>query len=155
QFYFDRSEDAFRVLALVARHDALPVAAASSPARPAELPEAIGLGLPEGALTEGEVKRLLAAYGMAGAPEAIAGPPEAAAAAAGALGFPVALKAVSRRIAHKSEVGAVRLELGSAAEVATAAREMLAALGKAGLEGFSVQPMIRGGAELIVGARRD
>jgi hypothetical protein len=43
--------------------------------------------------------------------------------------------------------------------VAAAAREMLAALRRAGLdaglEGFSVQPMIRGEAEVIVGARRD
>jgi acetyl-CoA synthetase (ADP-forming) len=75
------------------------------------------------------------------------------------LGFPVALKAVSRRIVHKSDVGAVRLGLTSADAVATAAREMhdkLRAAGlDAGLEGFSVQPMIRGEAEVIVGARRD
>jgi acyl-CoA synthetase (NDP forming) len=155
QFYFDRSEDALRVLALVARHDALRAAVMSPPARPAGLPETIALGLPEGALTEGEVKRLLAAYGVTVAPERLAATPEAAAAAASALGFPVALKAVSRRIAHKSDVGAVRLGLGSVADVTAAADEMLAALGSVDLEGLSVQPMIRGGAEVIVGARRD
>ena len=159
QFYFDRSEDAFRVLALVAEHDARRAATVPPPARPAGLPEGRGLVLPEGALTEGEVKRLLAGYGVQVAAERLAPTPEAAGAAAAALGFPVALKAVSRRIVHKSDVGAVRLGLGSAEAVTAAAREMLERLRgaglDAGLEGFSVQPMIAGEAEVIVGARRD
>jgi acetyl-CoA synthetase (ADP-forming) len=159
QFYFDRSEDALRVLALVAAYDALRAAPAAAPVRPAGLPDGRALVLPDGALTESEVKRLLAAYGVTVAPEQIAATPEAAAAAAPTLGFPVALKAVSRRIVHKSDAGAVRLGLTSADAVATAARDMrdkLRAAGlDAGLEGFSVQPMIRGEAEVIVGARRD
>jgi acetyl-CoA synthetase (ADP-forming) len=155
QFYFDRTEDALRVLALVADHDALRASAAAPPVRPAGLPDARTLVLPEGALTETEVKRLLAGYGVTVAPETLAGTPEAAAAAATALGLPVALKAVSRRIVHKSDVGAVRLGLTTAADVAAAAREMTDKLRDAGLEAFSVQPMIRGEAEVIVGARRD
>jgi acetyl-CoA synthetase (ADP-forming) len=159
QFYFDRTEDALRVLALIAEHDALRAAAPAPPARPPALPDGRALVLPDGALTEGEVKRLLAAYGVPVASEKIAATPEAAAAAAAALGFPVALKAVSRRIVHKSDVGAVRLALASPDEVMAAAREMLDKLRgaglDAGLEGFSVQPMIRGDAEVIVGARRD
>jgi acetyl-CoA synthetase (ADP-forming) len=159
QFYFDRSEDALRVLALVAAYDALRTTPPVAPVRPAGLPDGHTLVLPDGALTEGEVKRLLAAYGVAVAPEQIAATPEAAAAAATTLGFPVALKAVSRRIVHKSDVGAVRLGLASPDEVTAAAREMLVKLRAAGLdaglEGFSLQPMIRGEAEVIVGARRD
>ena len=159
QFYFDRSEDALRVLALVAAHDAQRGAVAPPAARPTGLPDAGALVLPEGALTEGEVKRLLAAYGVPVAPERLVATPEAAAAAAAAIGLPVVLKAVSRQIVHKSDVGAVRLGLATPEAVAAAAREMLAALRTAGLdeglEGFSVQPMIRGEAEVIVGARRD
>ena len=159
QFYFDRTEDALRVLALVAAHDAQRGAGAAPAARPAGLPVAGALVLPEGALTESEVKRLLAAYGVAVAPERLGATPEAAAAAAAAIGPPVVLKAVSRRIVHKSDVGAVRLGLATPDAVAAAAREMLAALRTAGLdeglEGFSVQPMVRGEAEVIVGARRD
>jgi acyl-CoA synthetase (NDP forming) len=159
QFYFDRSEDAFRVLALVAAHDALRAAPAPAGMRPAGLPDGGSLVLPEGALTESEVKRLLAAYGVPVAPETIAPTPEAAAAAATRLGFPVALKAVSRRIVHKSDVGAVRLGLASPEAVTAAAGEMLDKLRAAGLDtdldGFSVQPMIRGEVEVIVGARRD
>ena len=159
QFYFDRSEDALRVLALVAAHDAQRAASSPLPARPSGLPDGRTLALPEGPLTEGEVKRLLAAYGVAVAPETVAPTPDAAATAATAMGYPVALKAVSRRIVHKSDVGAVRLGLTSADDVRAAARAMLDTLRGAGLheglEGFSVQPMIRGEAEVIVGARRD
>jgi acetyl-CoA synthetase (ADP-forming) len=160
QFYFDRSEDALRVLALVAEHDARRAAPPTPVSRPSGLPDARALMLPEGALTESEVKRLLAAYGVSVAAETLTAPtPEAAAAAAGTLGGPVALKAVSRRIVHKSDVGAVRLGLVGAEAVRAAAGAMLDALAAAGLgadlEGFSVQPMIQGEAEVIVGARRD
>jgi acetyl-CoA synthetase (ADP-forming) len=158
-FYFDRTEDALRVLALVAEYDAQRSAPVAPASRPAGLPDGRGLVLPEGALTEGEVKRLLASYGIAVAPERITTSPEAAAAAAGELGFPVALKAVSRRIVHKSDAGAVRLGLTSSDAVIEAAHAMLDTLRgaglDAGLEGFSVQPMVRGEAEVIVGARRD
>jgi acyl-CoA synthetase (NDP forming) len=72
-----------------------------------------------------------------------------AVAAAQALGFPVALKALG--IAHKSEHGAVRLNLCDAATVRAAA-EALAALGS----GLYVERMVTGAvAELIVGVTRD
>jgi len=160
QFYFDRSEDAFRVLAILSEHDALRAAPAAAPARPPDLPAAGALGaLSAGSLTEAEVKRLLAAYGVKVAREATAPTPEAAGEAAARVGFPVVLKAISRDIVHKSDVGAVRLGLASSDAVATAAREMAAALAseapKTRLEGFSVQETVAGEAEIIVGARRD
>ena len=158
-FYFDRTEDALRVLALVAGYDARRASAAPAAVRPAGVPHAPALALPAGPLTEGEVKRLLAAYGVPVAAERPAATPAAAATAAAAVGFPVVLKAVSRRIVHKSDVGAVRLGLATPEAVLAAAQEMLdtlrAARLDAGLEGFSVQPMIRGELEVIVGARRD
>jgi acyl-CoA synthetase (NDP forming) len=52
-------------------------------------------------------------------------------------------------------VGVGRRGLASASAVAAAAREMLDRLPDAGVEGFSVQPMVRGDAEVVVGARRD
>src|SRR3989442_6098781 len=82
----------------------------------------------------------------------MAATPAEAATAAAALGFPVALKAVSPAIVHKSDAGGVRLGLRSADEVAGAAGEMADRLV---VEGFLVQPMIDGEAEVIVGARRD
>ncbi len=69
--------------------------------------------------------------------------------AAVALGFPVALKALG--LAHKSEHGAVRLNLRDAESVRTAASE-LAGLGS----GLYVERMVQGGvAELIVGITAD
>jgi acetyl-CoA synthetase (ADP-forming) len=159
QFYFDRTEDALRVMALVAEHDALRAAPPVPATRPVGESMAREVTALTGDLLETEVKRLVAAYGVSVTSGKMAATPEEAAAAAATLGFPVALKAVSRRIVHKSDVGAVRLGLASPAEVTAAAREMLAALRRAGLdaglEGFAVQPMIPGEAEVIVGARRD
>jgi acyl-CoA synthetase (NDP forming) len=160
QFYFDRFEDALRVLALVAEHDVLRAVAPAPVTRPADLPEASELArLPLGPLADGEVKRLLGAYGVKVAREAVAPTPEAAGAAAARLGFPVVLKAVSREVVHKSDVGAVRLGLASPEAVVAAAREMAGALARtapaARLEGYLVQETVQGEAEVIVGARRD
>ena len=66
-----------------------------------------------------------------------------------ALGFPVALKALG--VTHKSELGAVRLNLKDAESVSTAAHDLLP-LGT----GLYVERMVRDGvAELIVGFTRD
>jgi acyl-CoA synthetase (NDP forming) len=69
--------------------------------------------------------------------------------AAEALGYPVALKALG--VAHKSELGAVRLNLKTAEDVGTAAAALLP-LGS----GLYVEKMVSGGvAELIVGVTSD
>ena len=158
QFYFDRSEDALRVLALVADHDAL--RAAVSPAtRPSRCPVASGPIAISGGDGRDRATVLLAAYGVGLIGERVAATPGEAGQAAAKLGFPVVLKALSRRIVHKSDVGAVRVGLASSDDVAVAAREMLGRLPALGLDGdldgFLVQPMVRGEAEVIVGARRD
>ncbi|MGO4842841.1 acetate--CoA ligase family protein, partial [Rhizobiaceae sp. 2RAB30] len=75
--------------------------------------------------------------------------PDEAMAAARALGFPVALKALG--LAHKSEHGAVKLDLRDGEAVRVAA-ENLSGLGT----GLYVERMVSGGvAELIVGTTRD
>jgi acetyl-CoA synthetase (ADP-forming) len=156
QFYFDRFEDALRVVALVADHDALRAARPAAATRPAGLPGREALAtLPAGALPDAVVKRLLADYGVTLAPEALAPTAEAAGEAAARLGFPVVLKLVSPDVVHKSDVGAVRLGLTSPAAVAAAAREIAASLPGVRVDGFAVQATVRGEAEVIVGARRD
>ncbi|WP_314963736.1 acetate--CoA ligase family protein [Bradyrhizobium cosmicum] len=66
-----------------------------------------------------------------------------------ALGFPVALKALG--VSHKSEVGAVRLNLRDAEAIKNAARDLLALTKE-----LYVERMVRDGvAELIVGFTRD
>ena len=84
--------------------------------------------------------------------------PEDAAAAAAAIGFPIALKIVSPGISHKTEIGGVRLDLRSLGEVTDAAQALQAAAQAArpdaAVTGFSVQEMV-GGIEMLVGARDD
>ena len=73
------------------------------------------------------------------------------------MGFPASLKAIAPGLVHKSDVGAVRLELEDAAAVAVAAAEMRERLAAAGLRlaGFLVQEMVRGGHEVIFGISTD
>jgi acyl-CoA synthetase (NDP forming) len=157
QPYFDRFEDALRALCLVAQYDWLRALPAGIPARPDDLPT--GVALPAGAATEAEVKRALAAYGIRTAREEIVAGVEEAVQAASRIGFPVVLKAVSRDIAHKSDVGAVAVGLRDAPALRAAVEDMRASLPEkapgARIEGFSVQELVRCGAEVIVGARRD
>ncbi|PZW44773.1 acetyl-CoA synthetase (ADP-forming) [Humitalea rosea] len=157
QPYFDRFEDALRAMELVAQFDRLRAEASPMALRPAGLPAIPEL--PDGVATEGEVKAALAAYGVPVTRESFAATPEAAGKAAAALGFPVVLKAVSRDIAHKSDVGGVALGLRDAGAVAAAAVAMQATvaghLPQARIDGFSVQEMIKGAAEVIIGARYD
>jgi acetyl-CoA synthetase len=70
---------------------------------------------------------------------------------AAALGYPVVLKALAPGLAHKTEAGAVRLNLQNDAEL-DAALDAMAPLS----ERFLVEQMVRGAlAELLVGVQRD
>jgi len=101
-------------------------------------------------LSEYESKHLLSRHGLDLPLSRIAGAVEAPSTAA-ALGFPVAIKIHSDRIAHKSDVGGVKLGLRSRADVTDAVASMLH-LG----ERFLVERMVEGAvAELIVGVVRD
>jgi acetyl-CoA synthetase len=100
--------------------------------------------------SEYDSKRLLARHGLDLPPSRIATAIEAASTAA-ALGFPVAVKIHTDKIAHKSDVGGVKLGLRSRADVADAVDSM-SHLG----DRFLVERMVEGPvAELIVGVMRD
>jgi len=75
------------------------------------------------------------------------------------VGPPVALKILSADIPHKTEAGAVALNLPDGQTAAMAARDMekrvRAHSPHAKLEGFLIQKMERGLAEVILGFRRD
>jgi acyl-CoA synthetase (NDP forming) len=74
--------------------------------------------------------------------------------AAEELGYPVALKAGSAAIVHKTDVGAVRLNLTSAEQVRNAFTAMQENLGDE-MGGAILQPMVGTGIETIVGVTRD
>jgi acetate---CoA ligase (ADP-forming) len=108
-------------------------------------------------LAPDEVAALLACYGLPMAEWRLADTPEAAGAAAEALGGPVALKAVAPTLVHKTEASGVRLGLSGATQVRAAAGEVAAAVAAAGhaVERFLVQRMVGQGVELLVGVVHD
>jgi acetyltransferase len=76
------------------------------------------------------------------------------------IGYPVVLKLFSETITHKTDVGGVQLNLGTASRGARLARIQASVTEKAGAEhfqGVTVQPMIKSGDgyELIVGSSLD
>lgn len=78
----------------------------------------------------------------------------AAVAAADRIGYPVVVKGRGRRLLHKTELGAVRTHLRSAAEVSDAVAAIQKTAGDR-LEGFLVQPHVSARRELMAGLFRD
>ncbi len=101
-------------------------------------------------LTEAEGKALLRGRGLS-VPDGQECSVSEASAVAGKIGFPVTLKVSSAAIAHKTEAGGVRLNLGNREEVAAAAQAVSHLSDK-----VLVERMVRGAvAELIIGVKRD
>ena len=102
-------------------------------------------------LNEWETKQALAAAGLSLPPGELARDAQSAAGAAQRLRLPVVVKAVSSALTHKSEQGAVRLNLRTPAAVATAAADLLPLSGQ-----VLVERMVEDGvAEIIMGVNRD
>lgn len=107
-------------------------------------------------LSESSSKALLRGYGVPLADEREVATAADAVSAAQELGFPVVVKLCGDAIAHKTERGLVRLRLGDAAAVDTAAAELLsAATADDGPVSLLVAPMIAGTREFIAGVVRD
>ena len=108
-------------------------------------------------LSPDEVERLLRCYGLPLVASRSARTPDEAAAAAREIGSPVALKGVSPTVVHKTEVGAVEVDLPGPEAVRDAAARMSARLVAAGHEtsGFLVQQMAPPGVEMLVGVVHD
>jgi acetyl coenzyme A synthetase (ADP forming)-like protein len=110
-------------------------------------------------LSGDETRRVLSAFNLPLSPGGICRDKDEAAALASQIGFPVALKLVSRTIVHKTEIGAVRLNLADEAAVRQAfaqIQERLKDDNKLGeMDGVLVQPMISGGVEVMVGVTQD
>jgi acyl-CoA synthetase (NDP forming) len=107
-------------------------------------------------LPERESIELLGEAGVPVTPVRAVAEAEGAVAAAAGIDGPVVLKLDAIGLAHKSDLGAVRLGLRDGDEVRRAAAELLA-LAPAGarVRGLLVEPMAEPGLELIVGLRRD
>ena len=101
--------------------------------------------------------RVLDLYGIPLARWAVVSTREEARAASSEIGYPVVIKAIAPDLVHKSEAGAVRLDLRSAEDVAEALAAMQGDVEETGhrLEGYLVQQMARGGHEVIFGISTD
>jgi acetate---CoA ligase (ADP-forming) subunit beta len=107
-------------------------------------------------LSEEASKALLAPFGVPFAPEHVVPGIGEAEDAADDLGYPVVLKLTGGGIAHKTERGLVRLDVGDRAAVRDAARHLLGQATTAdGPVALLVAPMLRGNRELIAGLARD
>jgi acetate---CoA ligase (ADP-forming) len=127
---------------------------------PAAEPAPTPLALPEepdAAWPEHRASRFLAEHGIPVVPGVLAASPDAAAAAADELGYPVVVKLAADDITHKSDIGGVKVGLRTAEAVRAAYSEVVGAGQEAGadVQGALVQPMRDGGIELLVGVITD
>jgi len=107
-------------------------------------------------LSEADSKAALARHGVPILPERLVQSADDAVGAAEALGYPVVAKLCGDAIAHKTERGLVRLDLGTADTVRQATTDLLdAARPDDAVTGVLIAPMARGNRELIAGLVRD
>ncbi len=116
-------------------------------------------------LTESEAKQLLSSYGIPIVPTYEAATPDEAFEAAQRIageGFETfVIKILSKDISHKSDVGGVKLNIGSAEAVREETAKMLELVAEkcpdARIDGVTVQPMINrpNAQELIIGVSED
>ncbi len=126
---------------------------------PSATPSPRSRGGASGTLSSTETMQLLREFGVPLAQTIAVKDAAAAVTAADRLGYPVVLKIDSPDIAHKTDVGGVRVGCPDPAAVRTAFREMLVEVGRrvptARLDGALVQRMIAGGREMILGVKTD
>ena len=110
-------------------------------------------------LNEVEAKELLRDAGVPATAATLAKTRSEAQSQATTMGYPVVLKVVSPDIAHKSDVGGVKLNLVDSEAVGAAFDEIMknskAAEPNARIAGVSVQEMAKQGTEVIVGMTTD
>ncbi len=110
-------------------------------------------------LNDHDIWGVLSAFGFPVAIHKLARTAEEAVAFASVIGFPVAAKLASTKVVHKTELGAVRLNLSSPDEVRTAFDQIVArtteTAGEDAIEGVLIQPMICGGVETLLGIAHD
>lgn len=110
-------------------------------------------------LSEADSKALLRAAGIALPDEVLVSDKGGLDAAIGRVGFPLAMKIQSPDIAHKSEVGGVRVNVTTKGEVFLAFEQLLNNARRhrpeASIQGVLLAPMAKKGVEIIVGTMTD
>jgi len=110
-------------------------------------------------LDSDSIAKILAAYGIRTPAARTATNRGEAAVVAKSLGFPVVMKIRSADVIHKTDVGGVKLGLRTEEEAARAFDEIRTSLARtkpsARFEGVTLERMVTGGIETIVGMTRD
>ncbi|MFF6774089.1 acetate--CoA ligase family protein [Streptomyces sp. NPDC012637] len=108
-------------------------------------------------LSEHAAKQLLRAYGIRVPREQLVTSAAAAVRAAGLVGYPVVMKASGAQLAHKTELGLVKVGLTSASQIRDAYRELtdIARYEGIDLDGVLVCQMVGRGVEMVVGVTHD
>jgi succinyl-CoA synthetase beta subunit len=110
-------------------------------------------------LSEADSKALLREAGIAIPDEVLVTEREALDAAIAKVGFPLVMKIQSPDIAHKSDIGGVRLGITTKGEAFSAYRDILervkTLLPDAKIQGVQVSPMAKKGIEILVGSLHD
>jgi acetyl coenzyme A synthetase (ADP forming)-like protein len=104
-----------------------------------------------GWLSWAEAQSVLSAFGIPQVAGGIAGTSDEAVEIARKIGFPVAVKLASERVVHKSDIGAVRLNVPDEAALHRAFDEIQ----QPDMDGIVIQSMIRNGQELMIGVAED
>ncbi|WP_129774416.1 acetate--CoA ligase family protein [Peristeroidobacter soli] len=150
--FFRSPERAFRALAAVKR------LARSFDVTPA-VARALEAPLDAGMIPEYRAKQLLARRGLTMPASRFVVSFEEALKAADELGFPLALKAQSSQLPHKSEAGAVALDIRDDASLRSAwtAMKQRLSLERPGvsIDGMLLERMSEAGIEIIIGARNE
>ena len=109
------------------------------------------------AIHEHDSKRILRGYGVPVASEQLVTNMAEAQRAAAEVGYPVALKALSDRVAHKWDLDLVKLGIVDSESLEQAWDDLAASIEEQGLDaaGVLVQEMVAGGVEALVGVSRD
>ncbi|MEN8779683.1 MAG: acetate--CoA ligase family protein [Desulfobacterales bacterium] len=105
-------------------------------------------------LSAEEVYKILDAYGIPTADWRVAANADEAVAAAESIGFPVVVKADSTAVVHKSDMGAVAVNLADGDAVRATVDRMQTTLAANDLRYF-VQKFLPGGLEVIIGAKAE
>ncbi|MFJ9035180.1 acetate--CoA ligase family protein [Streptomyces sp. NPDC102406] len=108
-------------------------------------------------LSEHAAKQLLRAYGIRVPREQLVTSAAASVRAASLVGYPVVMKASAPQLAHKTELGLVKVALTSASQVRDAYRELtdIARYEGIDLDGVLVCQMVERGVEMVVGVTPD
>jgi acetate---CoA ligase (ADP-forming) len=107
-----------------------------------------------GWLSPGEAQHVLDALGVPAVAMRLVSDEDDAVSQASQLGYPVALKAFGPAILHKSDAGAVHLNLKGDSDVRGAYQDLVRRLGTR-MSGVLVQPMAGAGVEMFIGGLQD